>query len=415
ALLGSSTAAKARKPTKTARTKAATSFSRGAAATAVAADEDESDAEEDALFASLAGLQHSRNLAEGAALVRKGKDNKQSKQLTGGGSFQALGLPPILLKALLQRGFTTPTPIQRLALPSILGSTESVVSDKGKKITVARDHLCMARTGSGKTLCYLLPLLSQLWTHSDKFGARGLILVPTRELALQVLKVGKDLARGIKGEGESLRWAMIVGGEAMEAQFELMAGNPDVIIATPGRFLHLLVEMSYSLSSVSSLIIDEADRLFELGFAEQLTEILHRVPATRQTLLFSATLPSSLVGFAKAGLQNPKLIRLDVDQKISKDLQMAYLNVKSTEKEAILLGLLREVIQVPVMTEEQRSAEHARVAKENEAVMNGTDQADSHHRGGSSGGFRGKGKGRMQQDRGKKRKRAGADGGDDDD
>lgn len=176
--------------------------------------------------------------------------------------------------------------------------------------------------------------------------------------------------------------------------------------------------MNYSLSAISSLIIDEADRLFELGFAEQLTEILHRVPATRQTLLFSATLPSSLVGFAKAGLQNPKLIRLDVDQKISKDLRMAYLNVKSTEKEAVLLGLLREVIRVPVMSEEQRSAEHARVARENEAVMKGTDSGTSNHydytstgdrRGGGGGGF--KGKGRMQ-DRGKKRKRG---GGDDDD
>lgn len=313
----------------------------------------EEDDEEDAIFASLSALQHSRNLSEGAALVRKGKDAKQQKGLTGGGSFQSLGLAPLLLKALLQRGFTTPTPIQRLALPSILGSTETVVTDRGKKVLVARDHLCMARTGSGKTLCYLLPLLSQLWTHSDKFGARGLILVPTRELALQVLKVGKDLARGIRGEGEALRWAMVVGGEAMETQFETMAGNPDVcvplplssersgldsaarrVIATPGRLLHLLVEMNYSLSSVSSLIIDEADRLFELGFAEQLHEILHRVPPTRQTLLFSATLPSSLVGFAKAGLQNPKLIRLDVDQKISKDLQMAYLSVKTTEKEA---------------------------------------------------------------------------------
>ncbi|GAA5881726.1 hypothetical protein JCM3774_005969 [Rhodotorula dairenensis] len=430
ALLGStkasSTKSAARKPTKTARTKPASAAGRARpgsldadADAKVDADSDDDDDEEDALFASLANLQHSKNLSEGAAIVRKGKDNKQSKQLTGGGSFQSLGLPPLLLKALLQRGFTTPTPIQRLALPSILGSTESVVSDKGKKITVARDHLCMARTGSGKTLCYLLPLLSQLWTHSDKFGARGLILVPTRELALQVLKVGKDLARGIRGEGESLRWAMIVGGEAMEAQFELMAGNPDVIIATPGRFLHLLVEMNYSLSAVSSLIIDEADRLFELGFAEQLTEILHRVPATRQTLLFSATLPSSLVGFAKAGLQNPKLIRLDVDQKISKDLRMAYLNVKSTEKEAVLLGLLREVIRVPVMTEEQRSAEHARVARENEAVMNGTDTGTSSHydytssgarRGGGGGG---KGKGRMQA-RGQKRKR-GQDAGDDDD
>ncbi|GAA5968371.1 hypothetical protein JCM3765_002920 [Sporobolomyces pararoseus] len=330
-------------------------------------EEDEGiDSEEDAIFASLSQLQHSRNLSEGAALVRKGKDNKSSKTLTGGGSFQALGLPPLLLKTLLQRGFTTPTPIQRLALPSILGTTETVVTDQGKKLTVARDHLCMARTGSGKTLCYLLPLLSRLWTHSEKFGARGLILVPTRELAMQVLKVGKDLARGIRGEGESLRWAMVVGGEAMEAQFETIAGNPDVIIATPGRFLHLLIEMSLSLANIQTLIIDEADRLFELGFSDQLTEILHRVPPTRQTLLFSATLPSSLVGFAKAGLQNPKLLRLDVDQKISKDLQMAYLDVKDSEKEAVLLGLLREVIGVPVMTELERDEERKRQVREAE-------------------------------------------------
>ena len=124
--------------------------------------------------------------------------------------------------------------------------------------------------------------------------------------------------------------------------------------------------MSLSLASIQSLIIDEADRLFELGFSDQLTEILHRLPATRQTLLFSATLPSSLVGFAKAGLQNPKLIRLDVDQKISKDLQMAYLDVKASEKEAVLLGILREVIGVPVMTELERDEERKRQVREAE-------------------------------------------------
>lgn len=185
-----------------------------------------SDDEEDALFASLASLQRSKNLAEGTAVVKGRKDLKSNKGLTGGGSFQALGLPAALLKALLQRGFTNPTPIQRLALPSILGSSETVIA--GKKMVVARDHLCMARTGSGKTLCYLLPLLAQLMTHSTAFGARGLILVPTRELALQVLKVGKDLGRSLKGEGEALRWAMVVGGEGMEEQFNMMAGNPDV-------------------------------------------------------------------------------------------------------------------------------------------------------------------------------------------
>lgn len=126
------------------------------------------------------------------------------------------------------------------------------------------------------------------------------------------------------------------------------------IIATPGRLLHLIVEMSLDLRAVQYCVFDEADRLFELGFSEQLHEILHRMPPTRQTLLFSATLPSSLVGFAKAGLQNPKLIRLDVDSKISKELQMAYLSVKGSEKEAVLLGVLREVIGVPLMSDEQR-------------------------------------------------------------
>ncbi|KAK4703207.1 ATP-dependent RNA helicase DDX54/DBP10, partial [Phenoliferia sp. Uapishka_3] len=325
---------------------------------------------EDAIFASLAKLNHSRNLSEGTAVIKERKDLKSTKGLTGGGSFQSLGLPATLLRALLQRGFTTPTPIQRLALPSILSSAaETIVA--GKKMLAARDHLCMARTGSGKTLCYILPLLAQLMSHSTTFGARALILVPTRELALQVLKVGKDLARAIKGEGEALRWAMVVGGEGMDDQFAMMAGNPDVIIATPGRLLHLIVEMSLDLRGIQYCVFDEADRLFELGFSEQLHEILHRMPPTRQTLLFSATLPSSLVGFAKAGLQNPKLIRLDVDSKISKELQMAYLSVKSSEKEALLLGTLREVIGVPLMNEKQRKMQDVYVEDEAEDEARG--------------------------------------------
>lgn len=187
----------------------------------------DSDADEEELFAALPEINRTRNLAEGTAVVKARKDSKITKGLTGGGSFQALGLPSALLKALLQRGFTTPTPIQRMALPSILGSSTATEMG-GKKLVVARDHLCMARTGSGKTLCYLLPLLAQLMGHSTTFGARGLVLVPTRELALQVLKVGKDLSRGLKGETEALRWAMVVGGEGMEDQFTMMADNPDV-------------------------------------------------------------------------------------------------------------------------------------------------------------------------------------------
>lgn len=120
------------------------------------------------------------------------------------------------------------------------------------------------------------------------------------------------------------------------------------IIATPGRLLHLAIEMNLDLRSVQYVVFDEADRLFEMGFETALTEIIHRLPPSRQTLLFSATLPKSLVDFAKAGLQNPKLVRLDAESKISADLRMAFFSVKQDEKDACLLVLLRDVIRVPL-------------------------------------------------------------------
>ncbi|KNE90219.1 hypothetical protein PSTG_16326 [Puccinia striiformis f. sp. tritici PST-78] len=291
------------------------------------------------------------NFKAGSKVLKSSASNKKiSGAITGGGSFQSLGLHPSLLRAILLRGFNTPTPIQRAVLPHILASPP-------------RDVVGMARTGSGKTLAYLIPLIQSLGgIHSIQFGIRALILVPTRELALQVLKVGKDLAKGfIQGDRsksnsddpdqarkvEGLRWGLIVGGDSLEDQFTMFSTNPDVIIATPGRLLHLVVEMNLDLKSVSYVVFDEADRLFEMGFATQLEETLHRLPANRQTLLFSATLPKTLVEFAKAGLQNPKLIRLDSESKISSDLQMAFLSVKPIEKEAALLVLISNVVGVP--------------------------------------------------------------------
>ena len=239
----------------------------------------------------------------------------------------------------------------------------------------------MARTGSGKSLAYLVPLVQRLGgRHSTTFGARALILLPARELALQIMKVGKELARGYhagegdhagdgkyngdSAKGQSLRWGLVVGGEGLDEQFEMISNNPDVyvcftftlkpdlafrsIIATPGRLLHLIVEMNLDLKSVQYVVFDEADRLFEMGFETAMTEILHRLPANRQTLLFSATLPKSLVEFAKAGLQNPKLVRLDAESKISTDLRMSFFSIKQAEKDACLLILLRDVIGVPL-------------------------------------------------------------------
>lgn len=221
-----------------------------------------------------------------------------------------------------------PTPIQRKTIPLVLDRN---------------DVVGMARTGSGKTAAFVIPMIEKLRLHSARFGSRALILSPSRELALQTLKVVKEFSRGT-----DLRSVLLVGGDSLEEQFSFMSANPDIIIATPGRFLHLKVEMSLDLSAIEYVVFDEADRLFEMGFAAQLTEILHALPPSRQTLLFSATLPSSLVEFARAGLQNPNLVRLDAETKVSPDLESAFFSVKGEEKEGSLLHILHDIIKIPV-------------------------------------------------------------------
>ena len=259
-----------------------------------------------------------------AASMRKGA--KLNGKIKSGG-FQAMALSANLMKAIIRKGFSVPTPIQRKTVPLILDG---------------QDVVGMARTGSGKTAAFVLPMIERLKNHSPKVGARGLILSPSRELALQTLKVIKDFSRGT-----DLKCVLLVGGESLEDQFSSIAENPDIVVATPGRFLHLKVEMGLDLSSIRYVVFDEADRLFEMGFAAQLTEILHALPQSRQTLLFSATLPKSLVEFARAGLQDPRLVRLDADSKISPDLESAFFTVKSQEKEGALLHILTDIIKIP--------------------------------------------------------------------
>ncbi|KAK5162654.1 ATP-dependent RNA helicase dbp10 [Oleoguttula sp. CCFEE 6159] len=264
--------------------------------------------------------------AQQAASNRKAS-NIKGKSVKKGGGFQAMGLNSILLKSITRKGFSMPTPIQRKTIPLVMDS---------------QDVVGMARTGSGKTAAFVIPMIEKLKTHSVKVGARVIVLSPSRELALQTLKVVKEL-----GRGTNLKTVLLVGGDSLEEQFSSMTSNPDIIIATPGRFMHLKVEMGLDLSSIHYVVFDEADRLFEMGFAAQLTEILHSLPTLRQTLLFSATLPKSLVEFARAGLQDPKLVRLDGESKISPDLQSAFFTVKSAEKEGALLHVLQDVIKMP--------------------------------------------------------------------
>jgi len=280
--------------------------------------------------------------AQQAASNRKAS-NLKGRTVKKGGAFQSIGLNANLLKAITRKGFSVPTPIQRKTIPLLLND---------------KDVVGMARTGSGKTAAFVIPMIEKLKAHSQKVGARGLIMSPSRELALQTLQVVKEL-----GRGTDLRSILLVGGDSLEEQFSAMATNPDIIIATPGRFLHLKVEMGLDLSSIKYAVFDEADRLFEMGFAAQLTEILHALPASRQTLLFSATLPKSLVEFARAGLQEPVLVRLDADSKISPDLQSAFFSLKSSEKEGALLHMLQDIIKVPTQSQLITSSAPADSAK----------------------------------------------------
>ncbi|THX69827.1 ATP-dependent RNA helicase dbp10 [Aureobasidium pullulans] len=279
-----------------------------------------------------AGLDDDSDGDELYIAAQQAANNRKTKDLTGktikkGGGFQSMGLNGHLLKAITRKGFSVPTPIQRKTIPVILDG---------------QDVVGMARTGSGKTAAFVIPMIEKLKSHSAKVGARAVILSPSRELALQTLKVVKEM-----GKGTDLRTILLVGGDSLEEQFSSMASNPDIIIATPGRFEHLKIEMNLDLSSIKYIVFDEADRLFEMGFAAQLTEIIHALPPNRQTLLFSATLPRSLVEFARAGLQEPKLIRLDAETKVSPDLETAYFSINTQEKEGALIHILRDVIKMP--------------------------------------------------------------------
>ncbi|KAH7160877.1 P-loop containing nucleoside triphosphate hydrolase protein [Dactylonectria macrodidyma] len=283
-----------------------------------------------------------------AASFRKAT-NLKGRTVKKGGGFQAMGLNSNLLKAIARKGFSVPTPIQRKTIPLVLDR---------------KDVVGMARTGSGKTAAFVIPMIERLRAHSARFGTRALILSPSRELAIQTLKVVKEF-----GRGTDLKCVLLVGGDSLEEQFGFMSANPDIVIATPGRFLHLKVEMNLDLSSVKYVVFDEADRLFEMGFAAQLTEILHALPPSRQSLLFSATLPSSLVEFARAGLQDPSLVRLDAETKISPDLESAFFSVKGAEKEGSLLHILHDVIKMPVgQPEEPQDKEGSKKRKRGEST-----------------------------------------------
>lgn len=196
--------------------------------------------------------------------------------------FNELGISPKILEILERKGFSIPTPIQEKAIPAAF---------EGK------DIIGIAQTGTGKTLAFGIPMIQRL---AQNTGSKGLIVLPTRELALQVDESIRGMA-GLFG----MRTVVLIGGENMNHQINQLRKNPRIIIATPGRIIDHLRRKTVNLGMVSVLVLDEADRMLDMGFAPSIRQILENVPCDRQTMLFSATMPGRIAELAKRYMQTP--------------------------------------------------------------------------------------------------------------
>ncbi|HLF17766.1 MAG TPA: DEAD/DEAH box helicase [Candidatus Omnitrophota bacterium] len=196
-------------------------------------------------------------------------------------NFYGLGIAPQLLETLLKLKFHTPTPIQHQAIPIAL---------EGK------DIIGIAQTGTGKTMAFGIPMLQRLTAHKG----RGLVLVPTRELAVQVKEAIDKIAHAFH-----LRTAVFIGGDPIHLQIKALQRDPRVLIATPGRLIDLVEQRKLNLGDVSILVLDEADRMLDMGFAPQIERILRMLPRARQTMLFSATMPQMILKIAAQHMNVP--------------------------------------------------------------------------------------------------------------
>ncbi len=237
---------------------------------------------------------------------------------TTSASFHGLGIAPRLLETLARLNFTTPTPIQERAIP---------VGIEGK------DVIGIAQTGTGKTLAFGIPMIQRI----ESAKGRGLVLLPTRELALQV----EETLRKIGG-GLGVRTAVLIGGAPMGSQIRAIVRNPHIIIATPGRMIDHLTQKTVSLQDVSILVLDEADRMLDMGFAPQLKKIFEKLPTERQTMLFSATMPDDIVRMATKHMKLPLRVEVAPPGTVPERVEQELFVVKREEKNRLLDKLLSE-------------------------------------------------------------------------
>ncbi len=258
-------------------------------------------------------------------------------------SFESLGLSSALMSALDRAGFTEPTPVQAAAIPRALTGEDLMVS---------------AQTGSGKTAAFMLPVLNRIVNQpSNKgTGVQVLVLTPTRELALQVAEATRVYGAGIPG----LRIATVVGGMPYGAQIKALSRRVDVLVATPGRLIDHIQTKRVNLSTVSTLVLDEADRMLDMGFIEEIESIIARTPADRQTLLFSATLDGTVAQLATRMMRNPSRLELSGQKQRHENISQTLLYADDgSHKLRLLDHLLRdtELDQAIVFTSTKRGAD----------------------------------------------------------
>jgi ATP-dependent RNA helicase RhlE len=233
-------------------------------------------------------------------------------------NFEGIGILPAMLERLKELGFKNPTPIQHKAIP-IATSGEDVVG--------------IAQTGSGKTLAFSIPMIQSVSLNKKT----GLILLPTRELALQVKETLDEIAGNY-----GLKTALIIGGVNSGPQVRQLKKNPHVIIATPGRLIDHVEQKNVSLSNVGMLVLDEADRMLDMGFAHQLNKILAWVPKDRQTMLFSATMPDKIAELANQYMKKPLRIEVARQGTTAKTIDQEVYIVHKNDKLKLLKKILEE-------------------------------------------------------------------------
>ena len=235
-------------------------------------------------------------------------------------SFTKFNFHPRIQDGIQAMGYTTPTPIQQKSIPAILQG---------------RDVMGLAQTGTGKTAAFVLPIMQHL-INSPRRGTRALIVAPTRELAEQIHESIEELGRETK-----LRSVAVYGGVNKNPQISKLREGAEIVVACPGRLLDLMDQGAADLSGIEILVLDEADRMFDMGFLPDIRKITRRTPEKRQTLLFSATMPSDIHLLAREVLHNPMILRVGDDAPAS-TVSHALYPVEQHLKTALLMKLLRE-------------------------------------------------------------------------